>query len=610
VSRNTENDVKIIHFLRAIAVLAVVLFHAGIPYFSKGWLGVDVFLVISGFLMQMLYSKSLHRGLVRDFYRRRAERLLPAFLFTQILSFAIFFSVGLPFERKIFSEQFISGLLASSNTRDWLSTNYFSSNELNPTLNFWSLALELQFYLLFPVIIKMINNSNARLFVLTLSFGFFAAVLSIVSPPSAFYLISGRIWEFLIGATAFEVTRSRAIHKLLNLWRATLYFVMILIFICAVWIENYFTAQLLTTFLTLLILVFFKDLEPSHRMVYKATTIISKYSYEIYLIHLPILVFLTYKPFSGNLNLAMTGPSLLIAFVSITLSAVLIYHFVEFMKFKMRVSKFIFSLIILSLFLSIPPYFSGQVRNLGFSDSQITVTSAIEDRGTFRCGLLYRVPILHRVSDTCPVGRYVEGRENVLLMGNSHADMLKLTIAKVLDAENLNLRLLAENDPISKDNQGVYISAIKNQKYKAVVLSNRYGSASIESVELLARDLKKMKIPFFIILPIAEAPFNVPEKMYLDLWSGGDISLTSRLTISQVNDMYSDELLALRSIKEKYSVELIDLNSVLCQVHCLIADVRSRKPIYFDDNHLTLSGASMMYQVLHKSLANLRLSDE
>ena len=192
-----------IQILRAIAVVMVVGFHMGWPGFSFGYLGVDIFFVISGFLMFQIYSE-LESNRIRSFYFRRLKRLLPAYLFVSLITTLIIFLVILPFERVSLVTQNLYANVLISNFYYWTENQYFVSGGLRPLLTFWSLALELQFYLIFPIFFIIVKKYNKLIFLIILFSALLHILLNMISPETAFFILPARLWEFLTG-TAIAV---------------------------------------------------------------------------------------------------------------------------------------------------------------------------------------------------------------------------------------------------------------------------------------------------------------------------------------------------------------------------------------------------------------------
>ena len=143
--------------LRSIAVIPVILYHAGLTkYFSGGYIGVDIFFVISGYLITSVIQNECEQGTFSlvHFYERRCRRILPALFFILFLSCFVAYYFMLPDQLKEFGETLISIICLSSNIYFWWKDDgYFSRlTELNPLVHTWSLAVEEQFYFIFPLL--------------------------------------------------------------------------------------------------------------------------------------------------------------------------------------------------------------------------------------------------------------------------------------------------------------------------------------------------------------------------------------------------------------------------------------------------------------------------
>ena len=194
--------------LRALAVIPVILYHAGFKLFGGGYVGVDIFFVISGYLITTIILAELELGtfsLVR-FYERRARRILPA-LFLVIftcLPFAWFWL--LPDAMKQFSESLVAVNVFVSNVLFWHTSGYFdTATELKPLIHTWSLAVEEQYYVLFPLFLMLTWKLGRRwivgLLVLIFAISLAGAQwLSATHPSFAFYMLPARGWELLTGA--------------------------------------------------------------------------------------------------------------------------------------------------------------------------------------------------------------------------------------------------------------------------------------------------------------------------------------------------------------------------------------------------------------------------
>ncbi|RYH06682.1 acyltransferase family protein [Tropicimonas sp. IMCC6043] len=194
--------------LRAVAVLPVILFHAGVAGFGGGFVGVDVFFVISGFLITGILLDDLDRGRysLLTFYERRARRILPALGFVVLACLPAAWAILLPPDLESFGKSVVAVATFWSNVLFWRESDYFATAaELKPLLHTWSLAVEEQFYILFPLLLAVLFR-HARRWIVAI----FAAALLVslagadfgarVKPVATFYLLPTRGWELLLGA--------------------------------------------------------------------------------------------------------------------------------------------------------------------------------------------------------------------------------------------------------------------------------------------------------------------------------------------------------------------------------------------------------------------------
>lgn len=194
--------------LRAVAVLAIILFHFDPRIVPGGYLGVDIFFVISGFLITSFIMADLERGAfsLLQFYERRVRRILPALfvVLAATLPFAALYL--LPSQQAAHARSLLATLFFSSNILFWTETGYFTAEaDLKPLLHTWSLAVEEQFYLFFPVILLALWRLGPRVLVAALGAMFAASliastILAQEAPAANFYLLPSRAWELLAGA--------------------------------------------------------------------------------------------------------------------------------------------------------------------------------------------------------------------------------------------------------------------------------------------------------------------------------------------------------------------------------------------------------------------------
>lgn len=194
--------------LRAVAIIPVVLYHLKSPFFSGGFVGVDIFFVISGYLITSLIHEEIvqQRFSIANFYERRIRRIFPA-LFAMIgVCTLITAAIMLPDDFEIFGKSIIAATFFVANIFFWNKTAYFDpSAEASPLLHTWSLSVEEQFYLIFPLLLMLIyRHSQGRRKSILIPVTFLSLLLSIWGMRSfstaTFYLFPTRAWELLFGS--------------------------------------------------------------------------------------------------------------------------------------------------------------------------------------------------------------------------------------------------------------------------------------------------------------------------------------------------------------------------------------------------------------------------
>lgn len=194
--------------LRALAIVPVMLFHAGVPGFAGGYVGVDVFFVISGYLITSIILSERNAGTFAfsRFFERRARRILPGLFAMALACLPCAYLLLGPSEMDAFCRSLLGMCGLSSNFVLWREAGYFSiASERQPLLHTWSLAVEEQFYLLFPPLLLALGASRrswaAKACAIALGAASFALAVRLCKsdPAFAFYLLPCRAWELLLG---------------------------------------------------------------------------------------------------------------------------------------------------------------------------------------------------------------------------------------------------------------------------------------------------------------------------------------------------------------------------------------------------------------------------
>ncbi len=317
--------------LRAVAVLPVILFHAGVELFSGGFVGVDVFFVISGYLITSIILKEQQTGtfsLVR-FYERRARRILPALFLVVIACIPFAWIWLLPEDLKSFGKSLIAVPTFTSNILFARESDYFTPlAELKPLLHTWSLAVEEQFYVFFPILLILAHKWR------TVSNGVLIAAIGIISlclaqwglstnPKIAFYFLPTRAWELMIGALiAVYVLRPNAKKVASNELLGALGLVLILVSVFAFTEATPFPGlyALIPTIGTGLIILFAQaDTFVGRLLATRAFVGLGLISYSAYLWHHPLFAFARHRSLDApalDLMLGLAALSIFLAYIS------------------------------------------------------------------------------------------------------------------------------------------------------------------------------------------------------------------------------------------------------------------------------------------------------
>lgn len=344
--------------LRAIAILFVLFFHAGLKIFPSGFIGVDIFFVISGFLITRIIHESLQNNhfSFSEFYGRRLWRLQPVFICMVLITTFIALYYFLPTDLRHLSKSARAAFLFKSNIYfEKITTGYFSQDSSKlPLLHAWSLSIEWQCYLILPLVIYLLHrtfgNHNLAKIIYGLTLLFFALSLYISSkdPTHTYYHFLSRIFEFLIGSCiALGPSRFTFNKYFLNLLSTAA--IVTLFYIATRSDIKQGFPNWYSFILCIATGVYIASGEQSYKPILtrvlsvKPIVFIGLLSYSLYIWHWPLFVFIRYQ----NINETTTFLSLI--FCLLFILAYLSWRFIEKPTRKFKNTKYRYSLIYLLL---------------------------------------------------------------------------------------------------------------------------------------------------------------------------------------------------------------------------------------------------------------------
>jgi len=321
--------------LRALAVMLVLLYHLDFEWMKGGFLGVDIFLVISGYFISrnIIYELQQGKFTFYGFYTKRLRRLFPALIFTLILVLVAGYYLLTPSNLERLGKSTIYSSLSFSNFFFWSESGYFDLGaNLKPLLHMWSLSLEEQFYLFWPLLLFLLYRYFKRhilLFILLFIIGsiFLSEWYFSTDQSAVFFLIPFRMFEFLLGASCIWL--ERVYIKRSNFLQEILFLVgLLLIIFSAFYFSNETKMPGLLSLIPCLgaVLIIYGGRANKLSWILKNKTVelIGKSSYSIYLIHWPLVVYYSYWTLS-SFNLAT---QIILGLISILLG-VLMWYFIE-----------------------------------------------------------------------------------------------------------------------------------------------------------------------------------------------------------------------------------------------------------------------------------------
>ena len=459
--------------LRFLAVFPVIIFHLDLNFFKGGFLGVDIFFVISGYLITKIIINDLEREKfsILDFYLRRARRILPALLSTLFLTILLSFIFFFPEEFNYLYKTIISVIFFISNFFFFGTTNYFDDLVTqSPLLHTWSLAVEEQFYIIYPIFLLIfLNFFNKKYFLIFLLTSFFLSIslatyFSMDHKDGSFFLTPFRIFEIIIGCILSLYDLKKKINLKNNKFIINL--ICIFCFFNILFSFLFFSKQsLLPGYLSLIpilstgfLIIYLNECD---KKIYSLISnrylvFLGKISYSLYLIHIPLITF-----FLVEKNIK----SLSIFFIILFGLSVLSWKFIENpFRNKKTVNdnsfiKIIFSSIIFIFVITL--FFENlskkginkKIYNFFNSDQKNKIyTNVIKvrdenynfEKSNFDTCKIATIEINKKFEDKFKYCKNKYDKKFVLFLGDSHARDLFLSYLKIKQNDNFVVGFLPQ----------------------------------------------------------------------------------------------------------------------------------------------------------------------
>lgn len=610
-----------INILRAVAVLSVVFYHAEISLFKGGWLGVDIFFVISGYLISNIIISELNNKefSFKKFYLRRVRRILPALISTLLMSVPLAYFILSPLALLEYGKSLLSSLFFYSNY--YFSTLDFYNSEPSkffPLLHTWSLSVEEQFYILFPGVLFAIYKFRKKDIFLYMSIIFFSSILlnSITGSIIKFYLIQYRVWELLLGCLVMIISKN---VKLPNLAIIGYLLISISLFAFDDSFVNYFEPKFIVNFGASLVLLSPVKNFNIDNFIFSKIQKIGIYSYSIYLLHQPIFAFS--RVIFKKQQIEEGYLSFSVLFLLLLLLSHLNYKYVElrFIKnYRIKISYFLFVLpvILFSIFINNSDGVTGQYEAVY---SQIGKYYSEDQRGGVNHELCSK-----STQNYCQIGN--QNLPSVIVIGDSHLTTLSKFLYNNLDFEEYNLILFIEQGcPFflteGKSERGSCATKEKENDIFSLINPNStvvyggrfprylngydfktdYGSIKddIKANPFLIEDISKSieyisknaKIGL-VLLPIPELGFY-PLEYYLYEFKdvGENLSYNKKYW-----DQYSSKINEYLQNITYHNIRKIETDKIFCNsfIKNMCTASYDNKIFYWDDDHLSYDGTTLI----------------
>jgi peptidoglycan/LPS O-acetylase OafA/YrhL len=549
--------------LRAIAVLPVILYHAGFSWFSGGYVGVDVFFVISGYLITSILLKDLAQGnfSIVKFYERRARRILPALALVLLCSIPFAWLWLLPSQFQNFSRAVMATSLFASNILFWRSSDYFApAAEETPLLHTWSLAVEEQFYIFFPIFLLLLWRFGKNItFYAVILVSFISLALSEYGwrnyPTANFYLIITRAWELGVGAICAFYLFDKTARSNSFLASSGLLIIFYAIFYYDKSTPFPSLYALVPVVGPALIIVFGgKGSTLAKVLSLKVFVGVGLISYSAYLWHQPVFAFARIKSFSGiapGIMLILSLASLFLAYLS--------WRYIEtpfrqgrISFFSSRRKVFTSSAVCLAAFLCFGFYghasMGAEWRNVGIQALSYEPDNKILQRDSWDILKDFTGNKSYSVEGNQVDSKYwfygADSGVKVLIVGNSHSKDIFNVIynSKYIDEDLAIARYGVQIFELADIGHNFYVSE-NFQSSDVVFIASRYRYEDIEALNSVVENLRS----FGKTVVLAENIFEFP-----DFGAGRNLADYVLYQLQKEKNLISEASLISRIVNERY----------------------------------------------------------
>jgi peptidoglycan/LPS O-acetylase OafA/YrhL len=582
-----------IQILRGWAILSVFVYHLLPAWMPGGFLGVDLFFVLSGFLMAAIYDPNAAHG-ARAFFFSRIRRILPAYYTVLLLLVAVAALRVLPHEFSEVRGHAVYSALLIPNIGYWLDGSYFANAAFRPGLHLWSLGVEFQFYLLVPPIVWLHHRYPRLLIAIALASFLACLVIVATRPRYAFYLLPFRLWEFFLGFYAFRLTqlwRNSRIPAWLNRLSLPLGIgVIAVMFVAIAEGDHPKYGAAFVTGATAVMLVVGMPARIVSSLAGRAMVVVGQYSYSIYLVHYPVIAYWFYRPFKPVGGFTASALDVAIVTALTALLSVVLYHLIEDPLRKTQSAPRLFGFqggliaALIAVFVLAKP-----LQQMMLPPPIFRISAAWQDRGPERCGKF--AMLVNVYSKACILAEAPRpDAPKFLLVGNSHADAIKTAMAEIARQRGVGLQLFRENCVLGAP--GCAVTDIADfataNGLSGIVLHTSPNLADLDAVRKLIDLTAPKGIRVALIDPIPVYQDDVLQGLY-EAQRSSNKPVWLKQSLDQYRAANAAYLHDAGRIKGP-SFSRFNPAEFLCKSECQVASPKG-EPFYFDSGHLTHTGA-------------------